>query len=73
MQERNILEMMTPFKEKLPLHDPNFRPVRVELSSTIFESDGNRRLIVILVTLVGIVIAVVFILASDAMKRRTAG
>lgn len=73
MQARNILEMMTPLKEKLPLHDPDFRLVRVDLSSTTFESDGKRRLIAILVTLVGMLIAVVFVLASNAMKRRIAG
>ena len=72
MQARNILEMMTPLKQKLPLHDPEFRLVRVDLSSTTFESDGNRRLIVILATIVGMLIAVVFVLASNAMKRRTA-
>ena len=72
MQARNILEMMTPLMEKLPLHDQDFSLVRVDLGRTKFESDGSRRLIAIFTTLIGVLITAFSILTSDAVKRRSA-
>ena len=72
VEKRNILEMMTPLTEKLPLHDQDFSLVRVDLGRTKFESDRSRRLIAIFVTLIGVLITAFSILTSDAVKRRSA-
>ena len=72
VEKNNVLEMMTPLLAKLPLHNKDFSLVRVDLGKTKFESDGSRRLIAIFVTLVGLLITVVFILANFAVKRRSA-
>lgn len=72
VEKRNILEMMTPLMEKLPLHDQDFSLVRVDLGRTKFESDGSRRLIAIFTTLIGVLITAFSILTSDAVKRRSA-
>ena len=72
VEKRNILEMMTPLMQKLPLHDQDFTLVRVDLGKTKFESDGSRRLIAIFVTLVGLLITVLLILANAAIRRRSA-
>ena len=72
VEKHNVLEMMTPLMAKLPLHNQDFSLVRVDLSKTKFESDGSRRLIAIFVTLVGLLITVVLILANAAVKRRSA-
>ena len=70
IEKYNIAEMMTPLMENLPLQDQDFSLVRVDLGKTKFESDGSRRLIAIFVTLIGMLVAVVFVLVSDAVKRR---
>ena len=72
VEKNNVLEMMTPLMAKLPLHNQDFSLVRVDLGKTKFESDGSRRLIAIFVTLVGLLITVVLILANAAVKRRRA-
>ena len=72
LEKNNVLEMMTPLMAKLPLHNQDFSLVRVDLGKTKFESDGSRRLIAIFVTLVGLLITVVLILANAAIKRRKA-
>ena len=72
VEKNNVLEMMTPLMAKLPLHNQDFSLVRVDLGKTKFESDGSRRLIAIFVTLVGLLITVVLILANAAVKRRSA-
>ena len=72
LEKNNFLEMMTPLMAKLPLHNQDFSLVRVDLGKTKFESDGSRRLIAIFVTLVGLLITVVLILANAAIKRRKA-
>ena len=72
IEKNNDLEMMAPLIIKLPLHDQDFSLVRVDLSKTKFESDGSRRLIAIFVTLIGLLITVVLILANAAIKRRSA-
>ena len=71
VEKNNVLEMMTPLMAKLPLHNQDFSLVRVDLGKTKFESDGSRRLIAIFVTLVGLLITVVLILANAAIKRRS--
>ena len=72
VEKNNVLGMMTPVMAKLPLHNKDFSLVRVDLGKTKFESDGTRRLIAIFVTLVGLLITVVLILANAAIKRRRA-
>ena len=72
VEKNNVLEMMTPLMAKLPLHNQDFSLVRVDLGKTKFESEGSRRLIAIFVTLVGLLITVVLILANAAVKRRSA-
>ena len=72
VEKNNVLGMMTPIMAKLPLHNKDFSLVRVDLGKTKFESDGTRRLIAIFVTLVGLLITVVLILANAAIKRRRA-
>ena len=72
VEKNNVLEMMTPLMATLPLHNQDFSLVRVDLGKTKFESDGSRRLIAIFVTLVGLLITVVLILANATVKRRSA-
>ena len=72
VEKSNILGTITTLIATLPLNDQNFNLVRVDLAKTRFESDGSRRLIAIFVTLVGLLITVVLILANAAIKRRSA-
>ena len=69
-EKNHITDMMMPLWEKLPLHDQDFRLVRVDLAKINFEAISDRRLIVILFTLAGLLITLVFILISDAFKKR---
>ena len=72
VEKNNVLEMMTPLMAQLPLQNQDFSLVQVDLGKTKFESDGNRRLIAIFVTLIGLLITVVLILANAAIKKRSA-
>ena len=72
VEKNNVLEILTLLMAKLPLHNQDFSLVRADLGKTKFESDGSRRLIAIFVTLVGLLITVVLILANAAVKRRSA-
>ena len=72
VEKSAVLETMTPLMATLPLNDQDFNLVRVDLDKTRFEADGSRRLIAIFVTLVGLLVTVLFILANAAIKRRGA-
>ena len=72
LEKSAVLETMTPLMATLPLNDQDFKLVRVDLDKTRFEPDGSRRLIAIFVTLVGLLVSVLFILANAAIKRRGA-
>ena len=73
VEKRNILEMMTPLMQKLPLHDQDFTLVRVDLGKTKFESDSSSRLIAIFVALAGVLITAFLIIFGHAVKGRSRG
>ena len=54
-----------------PLIDKDvYTPINYDLDSVVFEATTNKRLIVILGTLMGGIIAVIFVLFRDALSRR---
>ena len=73
VEKHNILEMMTPLMQKLPLHDQDFTLVRVDLGKTKFESDSSSRLIAIFVALAGVLITAFLIIFGHAVKGRSRG
>lgn len=72
LEEYEIEEELSPLLDQIPLNDPEFRIVHADLSSLTYERQSKNVLLLSILTLAGLLIAILYILTQHALQQRRA-
>ena len=69
----NAADVLAPYVDQIPLNEPEFRIVRADLASAQYEPRTNKLFFVVLFTIVGVLLTIIFLLAQFAIQQRYSG